>query len=73
MLFGDNRSRSLTNALNNDYKQIITILMITSVSFLTVVVLCASPDSVRKIMIKAADLHFDNGEYVFFNIDLFSR
>jgi atrial natriuretic peptide receptor A len=38
-----------------------------------VVVLCASPDSVREIMIKAAELHFDNGEYVFFNIDLFSR
>ena len=40
---------------------------------IAVVVLCASPDSVREIMIKAADLHFDNGEYVFFNIDLFSR
>ncbi|ELT96795.1 hypothetical protein CAPTEDRAFT_124162 [Capitella teleta] len=37
-----------------------------------IVVLCASPDSVREIMIKAAELHFDNGEYVFFNIDLFS-
>ena len=24
-------------------------------------------------MIKAHDLNFDNGEYVFFNIDLFSR
>ncbi|KAK6176544.1 hypothetical protein SNE40_014809 [Patella caerulea] len=37
-----------------------------------VVVLCASPDSVREIMIKAHELNFDNGEYVFFNIDLFS-
>ncbi|KAK0055740.1 atrial natriuretic peptide receptor 1, partial [Biomphalaria pfeifferi] len=36
------------------------------------IVLCASPDSVRDIMIKAHDLNFDNGEYVFFNIDLFS-
>ena len=39
----------------------------------SVVVLCASPDSVREIMIKAHELNFDNGEYVFFNIDLFSR
>lgn len=41
--------------------------------FVTVVVLCASPDSVREIMIKAHELNFDNGEYVFFNIDLFTR
>ena len=39
----------------------------------SVVVLCASADSVREIMIKAHELNFDNGEYVFFNIDLFSR
>ncbi|XP_059142963.1 receptor-type guanylate cyclase gcy-28-like [Physella acuta] len=37
-----------------------------------IIVLCASPDSVREIMIKAHELNFDNGEYVFFNIDLFS-
>ncbi|KAL5020578.1 hypothetical protein ScPMuIL_003470 [Solemya velum] len=37
-----------------------------------IVVLCASANSVREIMIKAHDLNFDNGEYVFFNIDLFS-
>ncbi|GFR70172.1 guanylate cyclase [Elysia marginata] len=36
------------------------------------IVLCASQDSVREIMIKAHELEFDNGEYVFFNIDLFS-
>ncbi|XP_064596017.1 LOW QUALITY PROTEIN: atrial natriuretic peptide receptor 1-like [Liolophura sinensis] len=36
-----------------------------------VVVLCASPNSVREIMLKAEELKFDNGEYVFFNIDLF--
>ncbi|KAL8573056.1 hypothetical protein ACOMHN_010486 [Nucella lapillus] len=36
------------------------------------VVLCASPDAVRKIMIQAHELNFDNGEYVFFNIDLFT-
>ncbi|GFN88712.1 guanylate cyclase [Plakobranchus ocellatus] len=38
----------------------------------SVVVLCASADTVREIMLKAHELHFDNGEYVFFNIDLFS-
>jgi len=37
------------------------------------VVLCASPDTVREIMIAADALNFDNGEYVFFNIDLFAR
>ncbi|XP_055883419.1 atrial natriuretic peptide receptor 1-like isoform X4 [Biomphalaria glabrata] len=37
-----------------------------------VIVLCASPYSVREIMIKAHELNFDNGEYVFFNIDLFT-
>uniref|UniRef100_A0A2C9KEF9 Receptor ligand binding region domain-containing protein n=1 Tax=Biomphalaria glabrata TaxID=6526 RepID=A0A2C9KEF9_BIOGL len=37
-----------------------------------IVVLCASPNTVREIMIKAHELNFDNGEYVFFNIDLFS-
>ncbi|XP_064645636.1 atrial natriuretic peptide receptor 1-like isoform X3 [Lineus longissimus] len=37
-----------------------------------VIVLCANADSVRQIMLKAAELGFDNGEYVFFNIDLFS-
>ena len=44
-----------------------------SVSYISVVVLCASADSVRDIMIKAHELKFDNGEYVFLNIDLFSR
>jgi len=39
-----------------------------------VVVLCASPDTVRDIMIETANLKFDQlGEYVFFNIDLFGR
>jgi len=38
-----------------------------------VILMCSSPDSVREIMIKAAEHNFDNGEYVFFNIDLFSN
>jgi len=38
-----------------------------------VIVMCASPDSVREIMIMAHRLNFDNGEYVFINIDLFGR
>lgn len=37
-----------------------------------IVVLCASPHSVRQIMIKAAELGLDNGEYVFINVDLFA-
>lgn len=38
-----------------------------------VILLCASPESTRMIMMKAAELNFLNGEYAFFNIDLFSR
>lgn len=41
--------------------------------YFSVVVLCANPDSVRDIMIQAEELNFNNGEYVFLNIDLFSR
>lgn len=41
--------------------------------YFSVVILCASPEWVRKIMLKAADKNFDNGEYVFFNIDLFGK
>jgi hypothetical protein len=49
-------------------------VFMTCSSSLTVVVLCASPDTVRDIMIEAAKLNFDQqGEYVFFNIDLFAR
>lgn len=47
--------------------------LIMSSPCVVVVVLCASADSVREIMIKAHELNFDNGEYVFLNIDLFSR
>ena len=51
----------------------IVVCMYTCVFVMcAVVVLCASADVVRKIMLKAAELHFDNGEYVFINIDLFS-
>lgn len=36
-----------------------------------VVIFCGSSDSVREILIRAAEMNFDNGEYVFINIDLF--
>jgi len=39
----------------------------------SVVVLCSSPDTVREVMIAADALNFNNGEYVFFSIDLFAR
>ncbi|PVD36191.1 hypothetical protein C0Q70_03166, partial [Pomacea canaliculata] len=38
---------------------------------IAVIILCASPNTVREIMIQAHELNFDNGEYVFFSIDLF--
>uniref|UniRef100_A0A5K3FFW0 guanylate cyclase n=1 Tax=Mesocestoides corti TaxID=53468 RepID=A0A5K3FFW0_MESCO len=37
-----------------------------------VVILCADPEAVRKLMLIAYDLGFVNGDYVFFNIDLLS-
>ena len=41
--------------------------------YLTVIIMCASPSSVRDIMLEAHNLKFTNGEYIFFNIDLFGR
>ncbi len=36
--------------------------------------MCASADAVRQIMLSAYDLGMvDNGEYVFFNVELFTR
>lgn len=38
-----------------------------------VVMMCASPRTIREIMLAADDLNMiDTGEYVFFNIDLYS-
>ncbi|ESP02584.1 hypothetical protein LOTGIDRAFT_237906 [Lottia gigantea] len=53
---------------NNDFSALLQAASMHT----RVVVLCAAPESVREIMIKAHELNFDNGEYVFFNIDLFS-
>jgi atrial natriuretic peptide receptor A len=42
--------------------------------FLAVVVVCANPNTVREILLAAEELNMvDSGEYVFFNIELFSR
>ncbi|XP_070178426.1 receptor-type guanylate cyclase gcy-28-like [Littorina saxatilis] len=35
--------------------------------------MCASPDTVRELLIQARDLTFDNEQYVFINIDLFDN
>lgn len=36
--------------------------------------MCANPNTIREIMLAADDLNMiDSGEYVFFNIELFSR
>lgn len=58
--------------LNNTDEMYRKILLERIGNKLSVVVLCADPDTVREIMIKAQELGFINGEYVFFNIDLFS-
>jgi hypothetical protein len=40
----------------------------------SVMVVCASPSRVRDILLAAEELNMiDSGEYVFFNIELFSR
>ncbi|KAL9889822.1 atrial natriuretic peptide receptor 1 isoform 2-T10 [Glossina fuscipes fuscipes] len=40
----------------------------------SVVIMCADPQSIRKIMLTAEELNMiDSGEYVFINIELFSR
>ena len=42
--------------------------------FFSVVILCAAPSKVRKILLAAHDLGMmKNGEYVFFNVDLFTK
>jgi len=39
-----------------------------------VVVLCASPHKVREILLAAEELQMvSSGEYVFFNVDLFTK
>jgi len=35
--------------------------------------MCASPDTVREIMLTAEQLGMTGGEYVFFSIELFPR
>ncbi|XP_037573883.1 atrial natriuretic peptide receptor 1 [Dermacentor silvarum] len=37
-----------------------------------IVVICASPDTVREIMLTADDLGMDNGDFVFFSVELFT-
>lgn len=40
----------------------------------SVMVVCANPLTVREILLAAEELNMiDSGEYVFFNIELFSR
>ncbi|XP_059217857.1 atrial natriuretic peptide receptor 1 isoform X1 [Stomoxys calcitrans] len=40
----------------------------------SVIIMCADPQSIRKIMLTAEELNMiDSGEYVFINIELFSR
>ncbi|XP_005113338.2 receptor-type guanylate cyclase gcy-28, partial [Aplysia californica] len=56
------------NRLRQPYEKVLTEASLNA----RIIVLCASTEAVREIMIKAHELNFDNGEYVFFNIDLFS-
>lgn len=52
----------------------ISIGKFTNSIFFLVVVVCANPSTVREIMLAADDLNMvSSGEYVFFNIELFSK
>ncbi|XP_074661702.1 atrial natriuretic peptide receptor 1-like isoform X2 [Tubulanus polymorphus] len=63
--------RELTNDFTITHEEARqSLLKLSRVS--RIIVLCADSESVREIMLTAAELGFDNGEYVFFNIDLFS-
>lgn len=49
-------------------------LIVYECDFVSVVVVCANPNTVREIMLAADDLNMvSSGEYVFFNIELFSK
>lgn len=55
-----------------DYKGYLRILEETKRKA-RIVIMCASPSTIREIMLAAAELNMvDSGEYVFFNIDIFS-
>lgn len=52
-----------------DYLRILTQTMKKA----RIVIMCASPTTIREIMLAAAELNMvDSGEYVFFNIEIFS-
>ncbi|XP_058979391.1 atrial natriuretic peptide receptor 1 isoform X1 [Musca domestica] len=70
--------------VHSDYQQAIDTekwtkasikLLLTTLSKKTrIVIMCADPQSIRQIMLTAEELNMiDSGEYVFINIELFSR
>ncbi|XP_028025177.1 atrial natriuretic peptide receptor 1 [Bombyx mandarina] len=59
-----------TNTTNTKFKELLHKLSLST----RIVVLCANPATVREIMLAADDLNMvSSGEYVFFNIELFSN
>ncbi|XP_047510982.1 atrial natriuretic peptide receptor 1-like isoform X1 [Pieris napi] len=59
-----------TNTTSSKLKEILQKLSLKT----RIVVLCANPSTVREIMLAADDLNMvSSGEYVFFNIELFSN
>ncbi|VVC30622.1 Adenylyl cyclase class-4/guanylyl cyclase,Periplasmic binding protein-like I,Receptor [Cinara cedri] len=62
---------SFNDTANSEtYKELLNTLSNSS----RIIVLCADPSMVREILLAAEELNMiDSGEYVFFNIELFSR
>lgn len=53
---------------------VLLIFLFSLDSFFAVVIMCADPQSIRQIMLTAeSENMIDSGEYVFINIELFSR
>ena len=59
--------------------QYYSIMMLRIITYLiyfyfSVVIMCASPSKVRDILLAAEELQMmERGEYVFFNVELFTR
>lgn len=75
-LLASKKKTTINTYIYNVYHLVLTIsLFFFFVYFIfAVVIMCADPQSIRQIMLTAEELNMiDSGEYVFINIELFSR
>lgn len=74
-LLASKKKTTINTYIYNVYHLVLTISLFFFVYFIfAVVIMCADPQSIRQIMLTAEELNMiDSGEYVFINIELFSR